>query len=261
MFEIQLATLSDPGKRKTNEDALSADQHGPTCYAVLADGAGGHRGGAIASSQVVAELKNALETRYCDSQSRLLPTELSRLIRHAHGRLQQAQQQASGVDRMHTTVVVLWLHTRAALALWSHVGDSRLYRLRYGAIDHVSSDDSVVQQMVQAGLMTAAQALEHPARHQLLSALGIDDEVEPHTLPALTELEDGDAFLLCSDGWWEPLGDERITRLYREAETPQAWLESMRREIRAKDLRHQDNYSAVAIWVNDPTETTRSMDE
>lgn len=259
MLEVELASLSDPGRRSSNEDSLRVGLHEAVCYAVLADGAGGHRGGAIASQEVVNYLQTELEADYCKPQSRLQPAALDRLIEQAHHRLQQAQQTSSGTDRMHTTVVALWLHVRHQLALWSHVGDSRLYRLRYGAIDHVSNDDSIVQQMVQAGLITAAQALEHPARHQLLAALGIEEAVRPHTLPTLTTLEDGDAFLLCSDGWWEPLGDDHIVRLLRAAETPQAWLESMQCEIRARDLRHQDNYSAVAIWVNDPSESTRSM--
>lgn len=259
MFEIELASLSDPGRRQSNEDALRTGQRDPVCYAVLADGAGGHRGGAIASQQVVEQIQAALEADYCSPQARLQPADLSRLIVQAHRQLQAAQHNTSGLDRMHTTVVALWLHARHQLALWSHVGDSRLYRLRYGVIDHISRDDSVVEHMVQAGLLSPEQALVHPARHQLIAALGVEDAVEPHALLALAEVEDGDAFLLCSDGWWEPLGNERITRLYRDAASPQAWLEAMQREIIARNLRHQDNYSAVAVWVNDPTETTRSM--
>lgn len=257
MFEIQHASLSDPGRRHGNEDALHAASHGPIHYAVVADGAGGHHGGAIASHQVVQDLRTALDAHAHQTGGHLLPDQLTALITGAHARLQTVQREASGVTRMHTTVVVLWLHAHHGVALWSHVGDSRLYRLRYGSIDHISQDDSVVQRMVEAGLLTAAQALEHPARHQLLSALGIETEVEPHTLPGLVRIEDGDAFLLCSDGWWEPLGNELITRLYREASSPQDWLERMQRAIRAGNQPHQDNYSAVALWVNDPSETTR----
>ncbi|MEY4754451.1 MAG: hypothetical protein RJA44_2126 [Pseudomonadota bacterium] len=261
MFEIQMASLSDPGQRGGNEDALCTGQRGPIAYAVVADGAGGHQGGAIASSQVVADLRRTLEVRFLDPRSNLSPADLDQLIRYAHQRLQARQVNASGTARMHTTVVTLWLHASRRQALWSHVGDSRLYRLRYGAIDHISRDDSVVQHMVDAGLISAEQALTHPARHQLLAALGVEDGVEPRTLQTQVDLEDGDAFLLCTDGWWEPLGDALITKLCREAETPQQWLQQMQAAIQARNLRHQDNYSAVAVWVNDPTETTRSMAE
>jgi serine/threonine protein phosphatase PrpC len=258
MFEIQMASLSDAGQRPYNEDALCTAQHGPVAFVVLADGAGGHRGGAIAAQQVVSDLQAALTALM---QASLQPAELTALVQQAHRRLQAVQQSSRGAGRMHTTVVVLWLHANRAIALWSHVGDSRLYRLRYGLIDHVSSDDSLVQRMVQAGLLSSEQAQVHPARHQLLSALGGEDEIEPHTLPAWADIEDGDAFLLCSDGWWEPLGDERITALCRAAVSPQDWLLRMQREIEAQQEPHQDNYSAVALWVNDPNENTRSMEE
>jgi serine/threonine protein phosphatase PrpC len=270
MFEIQLARLSDAGQRPYNEDALCTAQHGPVTFVVLADGAGGHRGGAIAAQQVVSDLQAALTARCTAAatattatamQAGLPPAELTALVQQAHRRLQAMQQDSRGAGRMHTTVVVLWLHTSRAIALWSHVGDSRLYRLRYGLIDHVSSDDSLVQRMVQAGLLSSEQAQVHPARHQLLSALGGEDEIEPHTLPAWADMEDGDAFLLCSDGWWEPLGDERITALCRAAVSPQDWLLRMQREIEAQQEPHQDNYSAVALWVNDPSENTRSLEE
>ncbi|MEX8499198.1 PP2C family serine/threonine-protein phosphatase [Leptothrix ochracea] len=258
MFEIQMASLSDAGQRPYNEDALCTAQHGPVTFVVLADGAGGHRGGAIAAQQVVRDLQAALMALM---QAGLQPTELTALVQQAHRRLQAVQQDSRGAGRMHTTVVVLWLHAGHAIALWSHVGDSRLYRLRYGLIDHVSSDDSLVQRMVQAGLLSSEQAQVHPARHQLLSALGGEEEIEPHTLPAWADVEDGDAFLLCSDGWWEPLGDERITALCRAAVSPQDWLLRMQREIEAQQEPHQDNYSAVALWVNDPSENTRSLEE
>lgn len=265
MFEIQLADLSDAGQRPYNEDALCTAQHGPVTFVVLADGAGGHRGGAIAAQQVVSDLQAALTARCAAAATAmpvgLPPADLTALVQQAHRRLQAMQQDSRGAGRMHTTVVVLWLHTGRAIALWSHVGDSRLYRLRYGLIDHVSSDDSLVQRMVQAGLLSSEQAQVHPARHQLLSALGGEDEIEPHTLPAWADMEDGDAFLLCSDGWWEPLGDERITALCRAAVSPQDWLLRMQREIEARREPNQDNYSAVALWVNDPSENTRSLEE
>lgn len=260
MYQIDTATLTDPGNRRSNEDALYVGQADPVWFAILADGAGGHRGGALASSQVVNDLRLDLEDLLARSggSTCLQPQTLTDLVVRAHRHLQQIQHPSTGLERMHTTVTVLWLDAYHHVVLWSHVGDSRLYRLRYGAIDHVSSDDSVVSQMVRAGLITPEQAARHPARHQLFSALGVEDEIEPHTLPHLSELEDGDAFLLCSDGWWEPLGDQRITQLCREAHSPRDWLERMQAEIKACRLPQQDNYSAVAIWVEDPTEITRS---
>jgi serine/threonine protein phosphatase PrpC len=96
---------------------------------------------------------------------------------------------------------VLWIDQTASRALWAHVGDSRLYRIRHGLVDMVTTDDSVVQRMTQTGLITAEQARRHPQKNQLLAALGAEGEIEPHTVARPVELADGDAFLLCSDGW------------------------------------------------------------
>lgn len=261
MLHIDYAFMTDPGQRQSNEDALLVSRRGSVAFAVLADGAGGHQGGAFAARTVVSDIHATLAEHHSGEQTRLPPAELTRIIRRSHQRLQQRQVGVRGVDRMHTTVAVLWLHARHELALWSHVGDSRLYRLRYGRIDHISTDDTVVQRLLAAGLIQPDEARSHPARHQLSTAIGVEEDVQPHTLGTLTRLEDGDAFLLCSDGWWEPLGAELITQLYHQSSSPRSWLVRMQQAIRARNARHQDNYSAVALWVDDPTLHTQGHDD
>ena len=160
---------------------------------------------------------------------------------------------------MHATVIALWLDTRHDRCVWSHVGDSRLYRLRYGAVDRVTADDSVVQRMLEGGILTPQQAQDHPMKNQLLAAVGMQDGLEPHTLAQPEPLDDGDAFLLCTDGWWGALTDLQITATLTDADTPQRWLEAMRALILARAAPAQDNFSAIALWVRDPAESTQSM--
>jgi PPM family protein phosphatase len=121
----------------------------------------------------------------------------------------------------------------------------------------LTSDDSVVQRMVDAGLLTPQQALVHPNKSQLVAALGIDDELEPHTVAQAVPLEPGDAFLLCSDGWWGALEEEAILRSLADADTPEEWLDAMQRHIEAQAAPRQDNFSAIAAWVGQRTEADR----
>jgi serine/threonine protein phosphatase PrpC len=158
---------------------------------------------------------------------------------------------------MHSTVVVLWIDLRRANALWSHVGDSRLYRVRDGVAVLLTSDDSVVQRMVDAGLMSAEQAGTHPQKNQLLAALGVEDDVEPHTASAA--LRDGDAFLLCSDGWWDALDAAAIADDLARSDGPHDWLEAMHERIRARAAPRQDNFSAIALCLRDGGEATRPI--
>ena len=257
MFDISLATCSDRGKRSANEDAVRVGRSGARQYAVLSDGAGGHERGAQASCQVVEHIEAALGAPGLS----FAPARLSAIVLSAHAELQRAQISARGHRRMHATVVVLWIDTRSDLALWSHVGDSRLYRFRYGAVDQVTADDSVVQRMLESGILTPRQAQDHPMKNQLLAAVGMQDNVEPHTPSTAEPLEDGDAYLLCSDGWWGEMSDTEMVAALIDAETAQGWLDAMRRLIEARGGPGQDNFSAVALWVADPAESTQSMDD
>jgi len=259
MLDITIATCSDRGQRDANEDALRIGVAGTapcaTHYAVLSDGAGGHERGAEAAGLAVEHVEAVLR------ESPFAPEHLKQAVLSAHADLQRRQVGAQGVHRMHATVVALWIDGRGERAVWSHVGDSRLYRLRYGAIDAMTTDDSVVQRMLEGGALTPQQARSHPMKNQLLAALGMQDGVEPHTPAEAIALEDGDAFLLCTDGWWSMLDDTDMVRTLSDTETPQAWLDAMSELIRSRRDPEQDNFSAVAVWVSDPSESTRSMPE
>lgn len=255
LLNIRVAACSERGARAVNEDAIAAHPCGPGWYAVLADGAGGHRHGAEASRRAVSRMQTSLGDATLPWHADLLTLA----VMSAHDEVRRGQNLEDEHDRMHTTVVALCVDARRGFALWTHVGDSRLYRLRHGAIDMITRDDSLVQRLLDAGMLTPAQALEHPHKNQLVAALGIDDALEPHTA-APQRLEDGDAFLLCSDGWWGSVGDPQIVASLLEAESPEQWLDSMRTTIEARGLPNQDNFSAIALWVGDPAETTRVMD-
>jgi serine/threonine protein phosphatase PrpC len=245
---ITLASASNIGSRRTNEDDLRCGQAGSAWYAVLADGAGGHRDGAVASARAVQALEARSVARIVDWSTETL----NNAVHAAHAEVLAGQENKVISDRMLTTVVVLWVDEARQQALWSHVGDSRLYRLRRGRVDYVTRDDSVVQDMLDAGLLTAAQAEKHPHKNQLVAALGLDGLLEPHTVRNPQQIEEGDAYLLCTDGWWDSLTDTQAIETLNNADTPQHWLQLMQDCIEARAVPNQDNFSAVALWVGDP---------
>lgn len=246
---LRIASFTDPGARGGNEDDL---RHGSTAlghYAVLADGAGGHARGEEASYRAVECVARGLG----DAEALFQPATLTALAYLAHEELLRALRGARRADqRMHTTLVVLWLDAPLERALWTHVGDSRLYRVRDGRCEVLTQDDSVVQHMVRSGLLTQEQGRAHPNKNQLLAALGIDGEITPHTLTEAAELRGGDAFLLCSDGWWDHFEPADIAAALARAESPEQWLADMRRQIVHNAAPRQDNYSAIALWVGEP---------
>jgi serine/threonine protein phosphatase PrpC len=253
MLDIAIASCTGLGARTTNEDALRHGHAGAWRYAVLSDGAGGHGGGAVASDYIARSLALLLQ-----SADECSPQALSLFVMRTHAGLCAMQPGREGTRRMVATLVALWLDPGRAHALWTHVGDSRLYLLRQGRVRHVTRDDSVVQQMVDAGYLSADEARDHPHKNMLVGAIGIEGGVEPHTIGTPFPLRDGDAFLLCSDGWWSTLDDAAIELAFAAACSADDWLVRMRSRVLDAKVDEQDNFSAIAVWVGEPALVTRA---
>jgi len=251
---VQIAQRSCIGARARNEDCLTIEhQRGHWCL-VLSDGAGGHGDGAHAARVVVERVIAGFRSRPpADGR------DLSELLLDAHDAVVSAQRARGTVDAaaaMHATVVVLIVDTLRGVAHWGHVGDSRLYRWRNGRLGGVTRDDSLAQWVLNTGLVDAARAGQMPNRGVLLAALGSEEEVSPQVSESF-ELKPADAFLLCSDGWWGGLDAALISQLLANASTPEEWLHAMSDRTLAQADPRQDNYSAIACWIEQP----RAADE
>ena len=251
MSRLRMASSTDTGARDGNEDDLRLGSASAGHYAVLADGAGGHERGEDASRLAVECIAKGL----CERNSSFTPDYLTHLVRLAHAQLQQHAGERPE-DSMHSTVVVLWLDAALQKVLWTHVGDSRLYRCRHGRAELLTQDDSVVQRMVLAGLLTAQQSRRHPQKNHLVAALGIEGDVQPHTVVRAVHVLEGDAYLLCSDGWWDHFEPEDLVDALAHTNSPEEWLQQMRARVQAQAQPQQDNYTAIAVWVGNPGEMT-----
>lgn len=253
MPRLRIATCTDPGARGGNEDDLRHGSGPAGHYVVLADGAGGHSRGEEASYRAVESVARAL----ADENAPFTPAHLTGVVQRAHAELVREQQGARRPEhRMHTTLVVLWVDAVVEQVLWTHVGDSRLYRVRHGQGELLTQDDSVVQHMVRSGMLSEAQGRTHPQKNHLLAALGIEGEINPHTVVRPVELMEGDAFMLCSDGWWEGFEPTDFAAALHRSDTPEEWLADMGRQIATRAAPRQDNYTAAAVWIGNPGEMT-----
>lgn len=247
MLAVRIATCTQTGARDRNEDDLCYGIADGAAYAVLSDGAGGHDNGAVASDLVVRLVALRLQ-----AAAQVDSMQLHGAVLEAHELLLQQQAAMSGRQRMHATLVALWIDLLRGLALWSHVGDSRLYLLRAGRVCHVTRDDTAIQQMIDAGLITADAAESHPMKHHLVCAMGVSDDFVAHTIERPFTVTEGDAVLLCSDGWWEPLQVLDIERTLGQSPDPEQWLQAMQALIAQADNPKQDNHSAIAVLIGGP---------
>jgi protein phosphatase/serine/threonine-protein phosphatase Stp1 len=205
MGQVKYWALTDVGAvRKHNEDnMLSRPDLG---LWVVADGAGGHDSGEVASGMIVAELDRL--------PRHLSGAELLSEVRITLSRVHEALRQEAASRGPHamiaSTFVSLILRDRHFACLWA--GDSRAYLLRGGALSQISRDHSLVQELVDSGNLAAEDAEHHPHANVITRAVGADSE----TLEldkVIGQCEPGDRFLLCSDGLSKTLSDAELASL------------------------------------------------
>lgn len=248
VLKYKVALLTDRGGRSYNEDACGHWASEAQLCCVLADGAGGHGGGDIASKLVVQELVGLFA-----AQPSRDAAELGQLLRQTNERLRAQREPGTERQDMHSTAVCLVLDLAGAQAHWAHVGDSRLYWFSAGRLHTRTRDHSMVQALVDAGILTPEQMSTHPKRSELRSALGLpDDALEISHGHSQQPVQAQDVFLLCTDGLWEYLDDALLERSLAAAVTQQGWLESLAAEVRqlAKHKLSHDNFTALTVWVS-----------
>jgi serine/threonine protein phosphatase PrpC len=193
---VEHAGLSDVGmEREGNEDSYLEK---PPLF-VVADGMGGAQAGEVASGIVVSTLATAFEAGD-------LPESLAAAVEEANGRIYSMAKQDRDLEGMGTTATAAWVGDGTLTV--AHVGDSRLYRFRGDRFEQLTEDHSLVGGLVRLGKLTPAEAEQHPQRSVILRAVGVEPNVEVD----LDEhaLEDGDVYLLCSDGLTSMVRDEVV---------------------------------------------------
>lgn len=251
-MEIEIVTLSRQGGRSYNEDVHGHwhDERHVAC--LVADGAGGHGGGDVAA----ATARASVLAGFAAAPGLDEPT-LRRLAEQANLDVVARQAEGGKLAGMRSTLVFAAIDLESQSLAWVHSGDSRAYLFRGGAIVARTTDHSLVQQMVAGGMLDEEGARLHPQRNMLLSALGSVEEAPDIAVSDRMRLLPGDVLLLCSDGVWEPLGDECLIDTLHASRTPSQWTELLDAQVKANAKPGYDNYTALTLWVieNDADET------
>lgn len=202
---IDACVAQHQGDRDEQQDRVALFSHprGDVVLAVVADGMGGHAGGALAAQQVIHTAQSNFERYFIRHE---LPQRLFESnINEAH-MLINALRFINEKDP-HSTVVMLLL--QPGRAAWAHCGDSRLYHFRKGRLMSRTIDHSYVEFLVANGMLSPDDAKTHPRRNVLVTSLG-GSEAPLIDYDEAAGLQAGDAFLLCSDGLWEYFPEEEL---------------------------------------------------
>lgn len=241
---IRFGAKSDVGQvRSENQDdygrfpEVRAERNGDQVF-IVADGMGGHQDGGQASRVAVETVRDV----YFEDREATVEERLRRAVTEANSRVYAFAQAGEVPKRMGTTCTVLALvHGEAYLA---HVGDSRAYRVGKRGISQLSRDHTLVEALMQEGVLTEDEAAQHPQRHALVRAIGIQAEVDVD-VERLDPPQAGEAFVLCSDGLAR-VTDAEIRDVVR-AETPQQAAETLVQL--ANDRGGHDNVTVLVVKI------------
>ncbi len=238
-------------KRKCNEDSYFTCENGAATSAAekkgfmfaVADGMGGHPGGDIASQMAVRGLTDYYRlngNKGPQKDSEVFLKHLEKTVFSIHRRIENYGQTHPEMEGLGTTLSVLVI--AGGKALMAHVGDSRIYRLRNRRLEQMTCDHTLVGHFIEAGVMTAEEASEHPLRHMMMQAVGHGIE---QVFTRQEDLQPQDLFLLCSDGLHGLVPEEEIRK------TLLSGIEHRHlcRQLVEKALQHggNDNVTVVAV--------------
>lgn len=236
MYEI----YTDTGSRDVNEDSVrTAESSKGLCF-VVCDGLGGHSSGDVASSLVAdsicnvyknsGEENNFFETAFETAQTELLNEQI----------------RANDKYGMKTTAVCL--NITGNVFQYAHIGDSRLYHIRKNKIHIRTFDHSVPQMLALAGDIKEKEIRHHPDRNRLLRVMGIEWHTSKYEISDKTELMENDAFLLCTDGFWEYITEKEICKAKKKSSSVKEWMQIMSETVKKNgNGKNMDNNSAIAV--------------
>ncbi len=204
-LQLRACGVTDVGKeRSDNEDAFLLGVNG--CFWVVADGMGGQAAGEIASSLAVNTIRDSIE---CEADQTNPEVALLRAFASAHaalGNYVATHRECAGMGSAAAAACI-----DADILHVCHSGDVRCYIRRRDSLERVTTDHSMVESLVLAGIIPREAAICHEDRSRLEQAIGVAGDFSPSL--NRRKLDDGDRVLLCSDGLWEPVGDDGIAEV------------------------------------------------
>jgi PPM family protein phosphatase len=242
-MRIKAEKISRPGGRNYNEDyALYTIYNAYSCF-LVADGLGGHRGGALAAKTACESFEEAFRKEPGVSTERL-----KSYLNHSARALDDLQNRSMMHDTAKTTMVVLLLG--AGFASWAHVGDSRLYYFQDGSIAHQTEDHSLPQRLVEIGEIKPDQLRRHEDRNRLLKVFDGTKNCQFESVRKPVVIGRGDAFLLCTDGFWEYVLEPEMEADLKKALSSADWLSRMENRLLSRVEAKHDNYTALAVLIS-----------
>ncbi|MFM7067646.1 MAG: PP2C family protein-serine/threonine phosphatase [Gammaproteobacteria bacterium] len=247
---VEFAELSHVGHREENQDRAAVAALPCAVLLLVVDGMGGHADGALAAATARAALLDAFH----GEQVPLLDPLgfLHRALGRAHEAVCELGRGLKLEERPRATCAVAVV--QQGCAFWAHIGDSRVYHLREGAVLERTRDHSHVEALLQDGAITEAEMARHPMRNFVEQCIGGDPVLPEMSLSGQQRLAPGDVILACTDGTWASLKDAEIAAFFGTLPPGKAALEDGLRRLVERSVHasapYSDNSTATAVrWL------------
>jgi serine/threonine protein phosphatase PrpC len=249
IVRVDFSKLTLPGNRTENQDRVDVVAANDALLLIVVDGMGGHAHGARAAEVTVATLKECfgeIPLPVFDPQG-FLTLALAR----AHDRVVKLGDGVALDHKPRATCAACLVQDGGSY--WAHVGDSRVYQLRRGAVHARTRDHSHVELLLREGLIAEHEMKGHPMRNFVECCLGGDVPLPDMSITARQKLEPGDVLVACTDGLWSGLDDHDFAGLARAERPPlERDVRALAERAVAKNSPYSDNTSVAAVrWLGD----------
>ena len=244
---ITFEARTDVGReRSENQDWFGSSRQESVEFFIVCDGMGGHAGGSTASRLAVKTIEESLAEPGGNPDERM-----EQALQAANRAIFTMSMERRELRGMGTTAVILAINHDEDTAHLTHVGDSRIYRLRGGVFQRMTRDHTMVQRLVDEGIITEEEAENHPNSNVISRSLGGHASVDVEHAPERLPLEEGDVFLLCSDGLSGLIREDEMARLLSSLPEDAA---AERLIERANEEGGYDNITVEVVRIGDRPE-------
>lgn len=241
---LKFSTMTNSGGRSCNEDCFKVSSVSNKQCFVVCDGLGGYQHGDVAAKLAA----NTFVDELCFTNNLTMFLETS--FNSAQKKIMDIKSREGQSNAMKTTAVCFV--TDGEKGFVGHIGDSRFYAFKKEKNEYIRTlDHSVPQLLVQSGTIKDSEIRNHPNRNMLLKVMGERWEEPLYEIHPIFAINDYDAYLLCSDGFWELISEDEMINTFKDSLSPDEWLEKMVAIVEENGCQKKmDNYTAIAI-IND----------
>ncbi len=249
-MKLLTSTLCKQGGREYNQDFLDHTANADGACLVVCDGLGSYYGSEVASRIcAMSIIENYKQIMQLDGERAVKPEYVQSYIQAAHNRVVDEKERNPKIKSSCTTVACVI--TDYKYTVIAHIGDTRVYFFKNGKHRFQTKDHSLSQIAVEMGQIPLRDIRSHKDQNKLTRVLGSDYYIPPDCDIYDTPLAPGDAFILCTDGFWEYVYEEEMEQDLAASSSPDEALIRMEQRLLARVTKFNDNYSAIVAMVTE----------